>query len=170
MKQNYLIGMVLIAFGLYLMLVKLNVIIAFDFILLIALAFLGGYAYRRSTGERNAGGLLLVGNLLTGVYVSNHISGWLGGATIFSSLGTIFFLGVAFLLTWLIENSFEYANSTHQRAFKVIGTVMVLVGSYSVLLDFFNLSPSVVRAFIFPVILILIGVTILFKNTHHKIL
>ena len=152
------------------MLVKLNVIIAFDFILLIALAFLGGYAYRRSTGERGAGGLLLVGNILTGVYLSNHLPEWLGGANILSSLGTTFFIGLALLLTWLIENNFEFANQTHQRAYKIIGTVLVLVGSYNVLLDFFNISPSVIRAFLFPVILIAIGAGILLKNTRHKIL
>jgi hypothetical protein len=170
MKQNYLIGMVMIAFGLYLMLVKLNVIIAFDFILLIALAFIGGYVYRKSSGDQGAGGLLLVGNILTGVYLSNHLPVWLSGVDFLSDLGTIFYIGLAFLLTWLIENGFDNFNRKRQHGFLIIGSVMTLVGCYSVLLDAFNISPSIIRAFMFPVILIVIGAGILYKNQRHKIL
>lgn len=170
MKQNYLIGMLLIAFGLYLLLVKLNIIFAFDFILLIALAFLGGYAYRRSSGDRGASGLLLVGNILTGIYLSNHLANWFGGLPVLEDLGTMFYLGLAFLATWLIENGFDDFNHRRQRGYLYIGGILTLMGSYSVLLDLLNISPSVIRAFLFPVILIIIGASILLKNTRHKIL
>lgn len=170
MKQNYLIGMVMIAFGLYLMLVKLNIIIAFDFMLLIALAFIGGYIYRRSTGDRGAGGLLLVGNILTGIYLSNNLASWLGGITFLANLGTVFYIGLAFLTTWLIENGFDEYNHRRQNGFLIIGSIMTLVGGYDVLLDLLNISPSVVRTFLFPVILIVIGAGILLKRQNHKIL
>lgn len=170
MKQNYLIGIVMIAFGLYLMLVKLNIIIAFDFMLLISLAFIGGYIYRRSSGDRGAGGLLLVGNILTGIYLSNHLPAWLGGVSFISQLGTVFYLGLAFLLTWLIENGFDDFGRRRQQGFLIIGSIMTLIGCYDVLLDLLNISPSMIRTFLFPGILILIGVGILFKNQQHKIL
>ncbi len=168
MKQNYLIGIVMIAFGLYLMLVKLNIIIAFDFMLLIALAFIGGYIYRRSTGDRGAGGLLLVGNILTGIFLSNNLPEWFSGVALLSDLGTVFYLGLAFLSTWLIENSFDTSNYRRQNAFLIIGSIMTFVGAYDVLLDLFNLSPSVIRSYLLPVIFILIGAGILLKTQKNK--
>lgn len=170
MKQNHLIGIVMIAFGLYLMLVKLNIIMAFDFMLLIAIALIAGYAYRRSMGDSGSGGLLLAGNVLTGVYLSNHLSAWLGGAVSIPSLGTVFYIGLAFIVTWLIENSFNSLTRRRQKGFLLLGGILTLIGGYEWILDLLNLSPSMVRTFMLPAILILIGLAIVFKSEKHKII
>lgn len=170
MKQNHLIGLVMIAFGLYLILVKMNIIMAFDFMLLISLALIAGYAYRRSLGDSNSGGLLLAGNVLTGVYLSNHLSGWMGGAVNVPQLSTVFYIGLGFLATWLIENSFSSLTRRRQKGFLLLGGILALIGSYEWILDLFNISPSMVRAFMLPVILILIGLAIVFKSEKHKII
>lgn len=170
MKQNHLIGIVMIAFGLYLMLVKMNIIMAFDFMLLIALALIAGYAYRRSTGDSSSGGLLLAGNVLTGIYLSNHLSTWLGSAISLPDLGTVFYIGLAFLATWFIENSFSSLTRRRQKGFLLLGGILTLIGGYEWILDLLNLSPSMVRTFMLPAILILIGLAIVFKSEKHKII
>lgn len=170
MKQNHLIGIVMIAFGLYLLLVKLNVIMAFDFILLIALAFIAGYVYRRSTGDSGSGGLLLVGSIMTGIYLSNNVPGWLNGVSILSDLGVVFYIGMAFLATWLVENLFTVDTRRRQKGFLITGGILSLIGGYQVLLDLLNLSPNVVRTFMFPGLLILIGLIIIIKTDRHKII
>ena len=170
MKQNHLIGIVMIAFGLYLLLVKLNVIMAFDFILLIAIALIGGYAYRRSSGDSNSGGLLLAGNILTGVYLSRHLSDWLGGVFYLPELSALFYIGLAFLATWLIEASFSALTRRRQKVFLYIGGIMTLIGGYEWILDLLNISPSMIRTFLFPGILILVGVAIIFKTEKGKII
>lgn len=170
MKQNHLIGIVMIAFGLYLMLVKLNVIMAFDFILLIAIALIAGYAYRRSSGDSASGGLLLAGNILTGVYLSNNLSQWLGGAVYFPELSILFYIGLAFLATWLIENSFSSLTRRRQKGFLLLGGILTLIGGYEWILDLLNISPSMIRTFMFPAILIIIGLAIVLKTEKHKII
>lgn len=160
----------MIAFGLYLMLVKLNIIIAFDFMLLIAVAFIGGYAYRRSTGDNHAGGLLLVGNILTGIYLSNHLSDWISnmtGTELILSLDTIFYIGLAFLATWFIENANGAYQYSRQKWFLILGSILTLIGGYDVLLTALNISPALVRSLMFPVIFIGIGL-ILLLNTGSK--
>lgn len=167
MKQNYLIGITLIAFGFYLLLVKLNIIIAFDFMLLIALAFLGGYIYRRSVGDKNAGGLLLVGNILTGIFLSNHLGGWvsdLPGLELLAQLDTVFYIGLAFLGTWLIENMAQDQSFRRQRGFLLLGGFLTLIGGYDVALTALNISPSVIRNMMFPLIFIGIGLMVLLSS------
>lgn len=167
MKQNYLIGVALIAFGLYLLLVKLNIIIAFDFMLLIALAFLGGYIYRRGVGDRNAGGLLLVGNILTGIFLSNHVGSWvsnLPGLELLAQLDTVFYIGLAFLATWFIENMAQEQHFRRQRGFLILGGFLSLIGGYDVALSALNISPSVIRNMMFPLIFIGIGLMIMFSS------
>ncbi len=169
MKQNHLIGIVMIAFGLYLMLVKLNIIIAFDFILLIAISLIAGYAYRRSSGDSSSGGLLLAGNVLTGVYLSNHLQNWLGGQINLPDLSIVFYIGLGFLATWLIENSFSSLTRRRQKGFLLLGGILTLIGSYEWILDLLNISPSMIRTFMFPAILIFIGLAIVLKTEKHKI-
>lgn len=157
----------MIAFGLYLMLVKLNIIIAFDFMLVIAVAFIGGYAYRRSTGDKNAGFLLLVGNILTGVYLSNHLSHWLSGipgTELILRLDTIFYIGLALLATWLIEYLNGASPYGSQKGFLILGSVFTLFGGYDVLLTALNISPALIRNLMFPILFIGIGLILLLST------
>lgn len=164
MKQNYLIGIGLIGFGIYLLLVKLNIIIAFDFMLLIALAFLGGYIYRRSTNEGGATGLLLVGSVLSGIYLSNHLGVWLGGVPGLEwlrMLDTVFYIGLAFLFTWLVEQGFGGTYGRRQTGFLFIGFICAFVGGYDALMSALHISPQLIRNLFLPTVFILIGLSVL---------
>lgn len=164
MKQNYLIGIGLIGFGIYLLLVKLHFIVAFDFVLLISLAFLGGYLYRKSTNEGGATGLLLVGSILFGIYLSNHLGAWFGGIPGFgwlTMLDTVFYIGIAFLFTWLMDQSFGTTYVKRQTGFLFIGFICTFIGGYDAVLSALHLSPQLIRNMFLPAVFIVIGISIL---------
>ncbi len=171
-NQNVLIGGLLVAFGFYLLGLKLHLIVPLDAMLLLAVAFLGGYLYRRSLKDPSANILLLIGNLFAGIFISDHIHDGLTmlfGANVIPHFGTGFYIGLAFLATWLIESLTEIYHRRRHNFYLFVGAILTLMGSYELMLNALNISPALVRTFLMPLILILIGGFILLGNRTKKI-
>lgn len=171
-NQNALIGGIFVAFGFYLLGLKLGLIAPFDAILLLAVAFLGGYLYRRNLKDPSANVLLLIGNIFAALFLSRHIGPWarnIPELRHFAQLETSFYLGLAFLLTWLVENTTKFYHQRRHNFYLFVGAILTFMGGYDLLLGAFNISPAVVRTFLMPAILILVGIWMLASNRSKKI-